>query len=175
MKLRKPSKKLLTALVALIVVCGLLTAIALLTKDSSDKSADTSKNAAKTADVEKGENPTEVLDSVDQYQGKEVALTGTITEISDGKYYVVGNNKEYSGAVLLDFSKSKLDPADYANAAPDSKSKQRVVLKGPFIIKGTFNQDTSETAMPTDQQEKEQKTVIAAPPTLIVKSISKIQ
>jgi hypothetical protein len=133
---RQVSKKLVLGLVAIIVVSGVVYGILLLTKD------DTSKNVATPVTAPKSTNattPSSVVKSADQYDGKEISLTGTITQLGSAdapKYYIVSQEDATSSAVLLDFSGSNIDPTKYANVASTGTPSAKVTPKGPYTVTG---------------------------------------
>jgi hypothetical protein len=133
----QPKLKLFVGLVIILIVIG---AVVIVITDKNPKDSITITKKTTTANPQSPAitaSPNDVAKQLGQHNGKVIALKGQIYQIS-GVYYVVGAGKTPS-AVKLDFSKSNVDPVQYANVPPGGQKApegKTVTTKGDFTVTG---------------------------------------
>lgn len=110
--------KLLVVLLVLVIIGAAAAFWAVRNNRNPDDSA-----SQQAQSQQQGENPAEIIASLKDYVNKDISLTGTITKLNN-QYYLVGYDGNGSSAVLLDFSKSDVDPAKYAFVPEQDKNKK---------------------------------------------------
>jgi hypothetical protein len=146
---RLVNPKRIAPIIALLVIASLVVIVALALHSSNDskktsKGSSVSSNAA--APTPAILNPTDVVKQLDTYTNKRIALKGTINEV-EKKFYVVGDGQP-SGAVRLDFSKTSVNPSQYANVADTTLAgNEKSTIKGPATVIGTL----VKTSQPGDK------------------------
>jgi uncharacterized protein YdeI (BOF family) len=109
------------------------------------KGKDTSnKPPANAATNHASQNPTDVVPQLSSLNNQSVTLKGRIQQYTATDYYIVGDGKQ-PGAIKLDFSKSKVNAADYANPTitNDPQTTGKIAAKGPVTVTGKITQPTA--------------------------------
>lgn len=133
----KVNAKIVAPLVALLIIAGGLTAF-LLTQDPDDKPAP--KTSSKQEPKSTGTYvPEDVLQKSAEYKDRIISLKGQAYRINK-EFFVVGSSAT-PAAVRLDFSKTSLDPLDYATISEETKTPgEAYVAKDSFTFTGKYTQ-----------------------------------
>jgi hypothetical protein len=140
----KLSKQKIAPLVLLLVIAGIAIVVALVVYKPNKKENKPTSSTTTQAAIPPI-SPTAVAKDVAKYKGKHIAVQGTVYQLPDKQYILISSDQPPS-AVRLDFSKTKIDPSQYANQA-NTSHKVDTRLEDPHgqvIVTGTFTQGTTK-------------------------------
>lgn len=99
-------------------------------------------------------SPTEITKDPNKFNGKEVKVWGTIVQMTDGKYFVVGQEKTNPPAIALNLANSAVKIDDYvaAYADPNKTPPQETGSNtpknvGPVTITAIFNAGSATASL----------------------------
>ncbi len=99
-------------------------------------------------------SPSEITKDPNKFNGKEVKVRGSIVQMTDGKYFVVGQEKTNPPAIALDLGNSGIKIEDYvsAYADPNKTTPQEVGSNtpknvGPVTITAIFSGGPAATSL----------------------------
>lgn len=149
------SKKVILPLVVLLIVAGAGAVFAFKDK-GSDQNESTNNNNVGTKPPTQTEaklyTTTEVLADVNTYKDQIISLRGSIVHIEGEDYYLAGAGAEVDpnkpSALKLDFSKTDIDPSQYANLGSREKGEPSdaaaTEIKPPVTVTGKLTQSDPE-------------------------------
>lgn len=144
------SKKVILPLIILLVIAGGAAVLATKDKEASQTESANNTEAQKQTEVQLY-NATEVLADINTYKDKEISLRGSVVHIEGEDYYLAGGGEvdpNKPSAIKLDFSKTDIDPSQYANLGSREKGKpsdaEAVEIKPPVTVTGKLLQDDPE-------------------------------
>jgi hypothetical protein len=90
----------------------------------------------------------DILKDIEGNSGKKATLSGRIYKVQ-ADYFLSEANVPKPSGIKLNFSKSKIDPAQYSNQAdttPNENNESVPQLKGPYKVSGTLQRDKTSGA-----------------------------
>jgi hypothetical protein len=91
-------------------------------------------------------SPSEITKDPNKFSGKEVKVRGIIVQMTDGKYFVVGQEKTNPPAIALDLTNSGSKIDDYVSAyadpnktTPQENGSNTPKNIGPVTVTATFS------------------------------------
>lgn len=136
-------------LLALIVIAGIGTAVILLTYNGDNQPKSTKKIATQAEASTKTES---VTAKPSDFNNKTITVTGRIIQLSNNGqavYYVSGESPSQGqppSAIKLEFDKSKIDIAAYAETPPAGNTQYSP--KPAVTVSGTFKFDSKKSDPP---------------------------
>jgi hypothetical protein len=143
------SRRLVVALIVFIVLA--VGAFAALSLTPKSKPAGSTKSTSNTIKYPAPVSPTAILKNhLPENIGKNIAVKGyVVSPKGSHKYYVIDPEDKPSGALLLDFSTSDLNPDKYASVIEATSSPKNSVLaaKGKRTLQGVLQSETNSPAL----------------------------
>ena len=147
-------KKIIILVVLLVLVAGGAVIWTKVSKESDSSStenvsSDNSSDSEQPLSGDKTYDVADILEDFRSYEGQELTIKGELVRIEKG-YLLASTTDSERKAILVDFSKTDIDPSEYAIQGSSSKEqpegdsgiepqdiKPPVTLKGKLIIDST--------------------------------------